>query len=600
MAKSKFWRFIDGYDAHTSHAVGKSFIDLSYSGAVNQRMKRAATFRISSLARRVTELFAYTSTKSYGAGSLAFGILTLILHFAGNYFGAYAEAETTTLIIGIVFSVLSVPLLLVDRPLCVLLQDIPITDFILYEFFCIKRVSRREGVPSIHPLIAICLCALPPLLGYFVPLWTVVLAIAALVFVYVTLTSPEFSFIATLLVLPYLNYLPYTEIVFLALVLVTLVSFLRKVAYGKRVLHIEQYDLLIGLFVLSILVSGIFVKGVESFTGSLGMLVLSFGYVLTSNMVTNRRLADRVINAFVISSVPAGVIAVSEFVRAAFDGSGLSAISVGAGSSFGDPAVYAAFLVIVLPLTVALLGQSRGMLRVFYSLVLILNTGAVILTAERFAWLALLLGVFIYFAHKAPYASPLVVCMLAVFPYVLFLFPSEALSTVFSNTLNGLSVDELSELWQAATGVFSDNALLGIGIGEECFAEEFSGLGFAGVTNSHNLFLEIGLEAGIVALASLVLLIIVRFRHRSVYKSYVKDSQLSLISTMTAIAITCLIILGTTYYLFENMAILYLFWFVFGLGSAALRVAKREHDDKILYYEDIESPDSSVADIKIR
>ena len=120
------------------------------------------------------------------------------------------------------------------------------------------------------------------------------------------------------------------------------------------------------------------------------------------------------------------------------------------------------------------------------------------------------------------------------------------------------------------------------------------------LTNSHNLFLEIGLEAGIVALASLVLLIIVRFRHRAVYKSYVKDSQLSLISTMTAIAITCLIILGTTYYLFENMAILYLFWFVFGLGSAALRVAKREHDDKILYYEDIESPDSSVADIKIR
>ena len=77
-------------------------------------------------------------------------------------------------------------------------------------------------------------------------------------------------------------------------------------------------------------------------------------------------------------------------------------------------------------------------------------------------------------------------------------------------------------------------------------------------------------------------------------------SDMALISRIESVTAGSLIILGTTYYLFESMEITYLFWFVFGLGSAALRVAKRERDDKILYYEDTKSSDFSVAEVKIK
>ena len=126
MAKSKFWRLIDGYDATGVQTVGKSFTDLSYSGAVNQRMKRSLSFRLLSFAGRVSNLFSYTSTKSYGALSLTFGVLTLILHFSGEFFGAYKEAGAAALVIGIVFSMLSIPLLLIDKPLSIFLQDFAI------------------------------------------------------------------------------------------------------------------------------------------------------------------------------------------------------------------------------------------------------------------------------------------------------------------------------------------------------------------------------------------------------------------------------------------------------------------------------------------
>jgi hypothetical protein len=57
---------------------------------------------------------------------------------------------------------------------------------------------------------------------------------------------------------------------------------------------------------------------------------------------------------------------------------------------------------------------------------------------------------------------------------------------------------------------------------------------------------------------------------------------------------------GLTEYIWSDVTVYYLFWCILGLGSAALRIAKREHDDKVMYYGDLASVDSSVLDVKIR
>jgi hypothetical protein len=48
------------------------------------------------------------------------------------------------------------------------------------------------------------------------------------------------------------------------------------------------------------------------------------------------------------------------------------------------------------------------------------------------------------------------------------------------------------------------------------------------------------------------------------------------------------------------MTMYYLFWCIFGLGSAALRVAKSEFDDRIAYFSDGSTEDASSIDISIR
>ena len=99
--------------------------------------------------------------------------------------------------------------------------------------------------------------------------------------------------------------LPHFDLILACAVVICAISFLRKVLYGKRAIYIEQYDIVIGIMLLFVLISGVFVKGIESFSGSVRMIIFALGYILAGSIITNRRLADRT----VISVIMSGVIA---------------------------------------------------------------------------------------------------------------------------------------------------------------------------------------------------------------------------------------------------------------------------------------------------
>ena len=118
--------------------------------------------------------------------------------------------------------------------------------------------------------------------------------------------------------------------------------------------------------------------------------------------------------------------------------------------------------------------------------------------------------------------------------------------------------------------------------------------------NSSALLLEIACEAGIFALAIFLVLLLVRLRHRSVYRDYIAESHVTHLSCISAAMVTMLVAFGMTEYIWADQMICYLFWCIFGIGSATLRIAKREHDDRVMYYGDLTTVDSSVIDVKVR
>ena len=60
-----------------------------------------------------------------------------------------------------------------------------------------------------------------------------------------------------------------------------------------------------------------------------------------------------------------------------------------------------------------------------------------------------------------------------------------------------------------------------------------------------------------------------------------------------------LLAVGLVKYIWSEPATYYFFWCLFGIGSATLRVAKKDYDDKVIYYEESSAFDSSVIDIEI-
>lgn len=601
MAKSNIFRNFFGYDSSTdSKGVSKvrttSFNSREFSGAITENLQQVLSGRLFRLGRTISYFLSHVPAKSYGSASLSFGLVTLFLHFIGLYPYKYLS----TAIIGVLFALLSVPFLFGEKPLPLFLQDNFVTDYVFFEFFCIKRLNRMEGEIRFPTVVAVLAGALVSLLGFVFPIWQIVAIIGAVTFVYLAFLSPEFVFFASLLSLPFASYIPYSSIIICSVIGIATVSFLRKVFFGKRVLCLERYDLLLGLMTGMILISGIFVKGIESFTWSIEMAVLALGYLLASNIVTNRRLADRAVNSIVISSLPPSVYAIYQFVTACIRGNAGELIDKGVSSTFENGSVFSVFLVVAIVSSVAMLRQTHKMKKIVYFVVFVLDVVALALTGELFALLSLLLGIFAYHAFKTKKFATILLPVLLLTPYLIFLLPENLLDRVFSLIPSLASFGELAEVFRASIRAFLDNIFVGIGIGADSFAAEMSKFGIYGSTDCSNLFLELGLEAGVFAVMFFVLLLVTRLGHRANYYPFVKNSQVSNLSAMIGMCLFCLLTYGAVNYIWADMSAYYLFWCVFGIGSATLRVAKKEYDDRILYYEDTRASDSSALDVEIR
>lgn len=572
----------------------RSFPMVQLSGTMTENKVRFLSMRAIKFFKAASRLLTHAPARCYGSSALSFGAVTLILYFAR----LSADMSIFTPMLGAFVAFLAIPFLLSEKPIPLVLQDFEVTDYIFFEFFCIKRFSKLESAERVPIILSVFVGMLMALLGVVMPVWYVLLAELAFVFVGITLSSPEFAFFASFLILPYMNLVPYSSLVFAAIILLTVLSFARKAIFGKRVFCIDGYDLLIGILMIVILVSGIFIKGMSSFTWSLGMLIMGFGYTIANNVVANRRLADRAFNALVISSLPPAAVAIASFIRTLSLGGGSALVDVGVFYPFSSTGTAAIFMAVSALFSIAILLQSHGMKKAFYSATFALEFCALILTGEMLAVAVFVLGVSVYSLMRAFRGGAYLLPVLAIAPYGILLLPTSALDRLFSVIPSLESAGELFRIWGASLRAFLENIVFGIGIGGESFAEEMAGAEIIG-TNSSNLFIELALEAGIVALVCILSLLVIRVFHRANYHSFVKNSEVSVISPVCSVCTFVLIAYGAFNYVFSDLLSTYLFWCIFGIGSAALRVAKRETDDRIHYYEDTRARNSSSIDIEI-
>ncbi len=602
MSRKSVFELLSGYTRSEGNGEGKRFISKSITGSFAGKKTNRSLRTLFNVTARLKELFSYTSTRCYGLFLLSFGLSTLFVHFAMDYLGVYNSVPLSILITGAISAILGVLVVVFDKPLSVFLQDFKVTDFIVYEFFCIKRSHKRNDIRGIPSFVGLVFGVSLAFLSGVLPFGAVVLALAAVVYIYVSFLSPEFSLFSTFLILPYLSLLNRHELILAIFVGINVLSFARKVMLGKRIFYIEQYDVCLGIFLIFILISGIFVKGIESFSNSLVMIVLALGYPLSGCIIANRRLADCLINALIISSLPVSVMAIVQFIIFVIS-SPVSNFS-GVSATFSSPAVCAVFLILayVFSLYILRANQRRGA-KMLYSAIAFLTLSALVLTYNLFAIAVALAVIPIYFLMRGIRPFIIGAVFLALLPSLLVIIPESVLLRASGAPwLAPFDLAELFEMWASAKEMFLNNMLTGIGIGADCFTEELSGITGAPAlfTNGGHFLLEIALEAGVFALVAFVIILLIRIRHTRMYLSYARNSHLSLLSPFATLALSALLLFGAVNYLWSDMSMYFLFWCVFGIGSATLRISRQEHDDRMGYYSDGRSADASSIDVEIQ
>ena len=547
--------------------------------------------------------FAYSSTRSYGCFLLSFGLFSAFLNL-GEYYFADEPEIAIPLTIGVVLAILSIPLLVFDKPMCIALQDFSLTDYLLFEFFSIKRMHRNVTHVSVSPLLAIFLGFIPAIIGFFTSIQWVILALIVIVVAVVAFNTPEFSMILTLLALPYIPLFssPAEEIVLVSLLLVTLLSFVIKVAIGKRVYNLDIYDVLLALMMFFIFIGGIVGVGDDAFKNSLVKIVLLLGYFPAANLITNRRLADCAINSVIISAVPITVIAIFEFFLGVpeslptLDYAPFYEPSKNVSVFFSDSSILAAFLLVSSLLTLSFFIQKKNKYKkAFYLVVFVIELFTLGLIMQPVAWLAIILVALAYFVISSRKIPTDLLMLFFILPHLLLLLPTKALDAFarFFGVLPLYSQRLIS--YKTALAVFLDNMFLGIGIGTESYLESSGGQ-----TPIFNNMLGMAVELGIVVFALFLIAVILRFRHISYYRSYVRTSHVRVADDTTALVILALLIFGIDAYIFADTTVFYLFWVMFGVCTSTLRTAKKEYDDRLSYYGDSRSAESSVIDVQIQ
>ena len=577
-----------------SKEVDEGFFAREFSISITKRMKRLLTRRFFRIARSISYFLAHVSAKAYGSAILSFGLVSTLMFFLG----LSEDSSIATPIIGAAFACFSIPFLLTDKPIPIMLQDIPPTDYLFFEFFCMKRHTSLEGEKRVSPALTILLGSALAALSSVIPLWVIAVAIGIIVCIYIGIESPEFLFLASVAFLPFMPLVPYGENILAITLVLTVISFAVKFIYGKRVLCIEQYDIVILAMLLFVLISGIFVKGVESFSGSVRMIIFALGYPLAGNLITNRRLADRVANTIIIPGAIAGIISITQFATVLGKANGeISEETLDVILSRKEGLAICLLASIIF--AVGMIRQSSPFPRAIYVSAAAVSLVALVISGEIFAVIALLIGIVAHAVIKGNIIPWLLLPILIILPLALLILPNGILNDVFLYSPSISSSEELFSLWRHSLEVFLNNIFVGIGIGRESFITEMGGLGVFGYHDSSNLFIELGLEAGIFALICLLLLLITRLRHRGLRYLYIRNSQIENLSAISGVALFCLLAFGMVNYIWYSVPAYYLFWCVFGMGSATLRVGKRDYDDRVLYYEETGDSDSSVIDIEI-
>lgn len=537
--------------------------------------------------RRVLDSLLSSSMKSYGIFMFSAALYSAIVYvFRVFYFGS-DEIKAASILTLIVMLISSVLMIASRHTLASALVTSPSARFILFRVAGLRREvfeghearEDRFNIPFIAGLIF-------GILSFFISPLILLIGIIGAVAAYMVLIKPEFGVLAILTALPFA---PTMGLV--AAVIYTSVCFLIKVMCGKRSVKFDLLDAAVLIFLILMASGGVVSASSTSIRPALVYCVFMVGYFLVVNLIRSREWVMRCVIGVISSCTVVSLYGLFQnffgLSEATWhDTSMFSDIEGRVVSTFENPNVLAEYLIMVIPLILAavlVVKHPRGRLALICALAA--AGGCLIYTWSRGAWLGFIIGIIIFMLmYNRNTLTVLLFGGLAV-PFLPFVLPENITQRFMSigDMRDGSTVYRVN-IWRGVSDMIGDYWHSGIGIGEDAFAKIYRLYALSGIENaphSHNLYLQILVELGIVGLIIFAATMFIWAQSNFTLHAG-EGRREKLYSSAIFGGIVAVLAQGMTDYIWYNYRVFLMFWLLIGLSAAIRKTLDATASEELL------------------
>ena len=425
-------------------------------------------------------------------------------------------------------------------------------------------------------------------LSMFVEPLLIFFAVVLFSLLFILFSHPESFVVVVFFAVPFVNTLQLC-----AFICMIFFSYILKLICGRRVFRFHMLDVAILVFLAFLIFGGVVAVSEDGFPRMLLMVCFMGMYFVIKNLISSPAMVKRCLHALVWSSL---FVSVSGIYQNYFgdlstewqDMTVFSEIKGRVVSFFENPNVLGEFLILIFPITIALMVTSnRSYERFFMFAAAMLNGWCLILTWSRGAWIGCIAAMVLFLFVSGKHFFTAALLSLPWIGTVLYL-KNDALVLKRLTDFTDSSTAYRVGIWRGVLRMLEDFWVCGIGVGEEAFRKIYPMYALAGIEvapHAHNLYLQIAVEMGMFAL--LVFLAFI-FLYAQFSFSFCKSSM-SRSNRKLCLGIFCgvlaFLIQGLTDYVWYNYRIFLLFWMIVGLGVAHVFTAKdTEEEMDYLYF----------------
>lgn len=565
----------------------------------------------SRLRRAFSALISYVrSCKAnvFGTFLIFFGVTSMIVFFAkyfsaGNYIDEHVFFEEAFMV-SLVMIFASMPLIASGKRVSELMNEGLVIKGVFSDALGIPEA--RFEPPAVHSgslahILAVIFGMSAGALTYLVSPISIIVIILILVMTVVIMHFPEIGVLISVILAPLVGFMDHPTTFISSIVAVTSISFLVKVAIGKRYIKFGLTDVMVLIFGVMIFFGGIITAGgVKSFESAIIYISFLAIYFLIVNLMNTREWLAKCVDAIALSSSIVSLFGIISYTNVAMPSGWIdldmfSEISNRAVSTFSNPNMLATYLIITAPLLWMKVvdKRSRKSGKILALIGSILSFVCVVLTWSRGGWLGYIAALLTFLMINYRYTLKYLLIIGVAVPFAEHFVPQNIMLRINSiGSLADSSTYYRIFTWRGSIQMLGDHFWGGIGVGPSAFNQIYpiySYIGTEATVHSHNLFLQIAIELGIIGLIVFLLAMIgtVKSGFDCLKKTDSRSSRLAVAAGLSGLLAA--LVHGMVDYIWYNYRVFFIFWVVVAIICAYAKTEK-----EISAYTSAQTEDASA------